>query len=261
MWNRREVLRGSTLALGAFALAPRLAAGESAEAGAPPGVAGMTGVAGSPPAGAFVLPPLAYAYDALEPAIDAETMRLHHDKHHATYVTKLNEAVAALPGLGGKSVEELLRDLAAIPEAVRTAVRNHGGGHSNHSLLWTALRPSAAAASARSAPEGRFAAAVQAQFGSFDGLREQLTKAAGGLFGSGWVWLALDSGRKLAVTTLPNQDSPLSTAQTPLLGIDVWEHAYYLKYQNRRADYVQAFLSIVDWREVGRRFQAGVGPA
>ncbi|MBP7588921.1 MAG: superoxide dismutase [Thermoanaerobaculia bacterium] len=246
MWNRREVLQGSTVALAGLALAGRLAAdGPAVAAPATP-----------PSSGPFTLPPLPYAYEALEPAIDAETMRLHHDKHHATYVAKLNETVAAAPELAGKSVEELLRELAGAPEAVRTAVRNHGGGHANHSLFWTSMKPGGA-----TLPAGRLAAAVTAQFGSFDGLREQLTKAAGGVFGSGWAWLALDGGRKLAIATLPNQDSPLSSGQTPLLGIDVWEHAYYLKYQNRRADYIQAFLGVVDWAAIAKRFDEAVGPA
>lgn len=246
MWNRREVLQGSTVALAGLALAGRLAAdGPAVAAPATP-----------PSSGPFTLPPLPYAYEALEPAIDAETMRLHHDKHHATYVAKLNEAVAAAPELAGKSVEELLRELAGVPEAVRMAVRNHGGGHANHSLFWTSMKPGGA-----TLPAGRLAAAVTAQFGSFDGLREQLTKAAGGVFGSGWAWLALDGGRKLAIATLPNQDSPLSSGQTPLLGIDVWEHAYYLKYQNRRADYIQAFLGVVDWAAIAKRFDEAVGSA
>jgi Fe-Mn family superoxide dismutase len=253
MWNRREVLQGSTVALAGLALSSRLAADTPSPA-APPTAAPAV----APASGPFTLPPLPYAYDALEPAIDAETMRLHHDKHHATYVAKLNEAVAAAPELAGKGVEELLRDLARVPEAVRTAVRNHGGGHANHTLFWTSMKP---AKGALVPPQGRFAAAVQAQFGSLDGLREQLTKAAGGVFGSGWAWLSLDAGKKLALGTLPNQDSPLSSGQTPILGIDVWEHAYYLKYQNRRADYVQAFLTVVDWQVVGKRYEEAAGPA
>ncbi len=257
MWNRREVLQGSTVALAGLALTSRLAA-EGPSQAAVPGASPAVSAAVSP-SGPFVLPPLPYAYDALEPAIDAETMRLHHDKHHATYVAKLNEAVAAAPELAGKSVEEFLRDLTRMPEAVRTALRNHGGGHANHTLFWTSMRPVPPTPAA--APQGRLGAAVQAQFGSFDGLREQLTKAAGGVFGSGWAWLTLDAGKKLALGTLPNQDSPLSSGQTPLLGIDVWEHAYYLKYQNRRADYVQAFLTVVDWAAVGRRYDEAIGPA
>jgi Fe-Mn family superoxide dismutase len=253
MWNRREMLQGSTMALAGLAVARRLAASGSSQAAVPGAVPAPPAVA---PAGPFVLPPLPYPYAALEPHIDTETMRLHHDKHHATYVAKLNEAVAAAPELAGKSVEQMLRDLARVPEGVRAAVRNHGGGHANHSLFWTSLAPAPSAP-----PQGRLAAAVQGQFGSFDGLREQLTKAAGGVFGSGWAWLTLDSAKKLVVGTLPNQDSPLSSGQTPLFGIDVWEHAYYLKYQNRRADYVQALLSIVDWAAVGRRYAEAVGPA
>ncbi|MEO7793251.1 MAG: superoxide dismutase [Thermoanaerobaculia bacterium] len=260
MWNRRELMQGSTAALAGFALSSRLlaeGAAQDAVSATPP----VSGNKAAPQAGAFSLPPLPYAYDALEPAIDAETMRLHHDKHHAAYVSKLNEAVAAAPELAGKSVEELLRDLSRVPEAVRTAVRNQGGGHSNHTLFWSSMRPAAAAATAPGAPQGRLAAAVQAQFLSIDGLREQLAKAAGAVFGSGWAWLSLDAGKKLAVGSLPNQDSPLSSGQTPLLGLDVWEHAYYLKYQNRRADYVQALFSVVDWAEVGRRYDSAVGPA
>jgi Fe-Mn family superoxide dismutase len=242
MWNRRELMQSSTLALAGLALPASLAAG------APP--AGSSGTLPAPSAGPFVLPPLSYAYEALEPAIDAETMRLHHDKHHATYVAKLNEAVAAAPELAGKSVEELLRDLARVPEAVRTAIRNHGGGHANHSLFWTSLRPGGA-----SAPSGRLAESIAAQFGTIAGLSEQLTKAAMGVFGSGWAWLVLDGRHRLSIAALPNQDSPLSSGETPLLGLDVWEHAYYLKYQNRRADYVQALLGVVDWAAVSKRYE------
>jgi Fe-Mn family superoxide dismutase len=180
-------------------------------------------------------------------------MEIHHGKHHATYVAKLNEAIAGTEA-EGKSIDEICRRYADKP-----AVRNNGGGHWNHSLFWTSMRPAQGAPAGL--PQGRFAAAVQAQFGSFDGLREQLGRAAGGVFGSGWAWLMLDGGKKLALGTLPNQDSPLSSGQTPLLGIDVWEHAYYLKYQNRRADYIQAFLGIADWAAVGRRYDEAVGPA
>lgn len=253
MWNRREVLQGSTLALAGLALSGRPAAAETAQ-----GAAAAAAAPAAPVPGAFVLAPLPYAYEALEPAIDAETMRLHHGKHHATYVAKLNEAVAAAPELAGKSVEELLRALARVPETVRTAVRNHGGGHANHTLFWSSMRPPTSPAGVQ--PAGRLAAAIQTQFGSFDGLREQLSRTAAGVFGSGWAWLTLDAGRKLALASTPNQDSPLSVGQVPLLGIDVWEHAYYLRYQNRRADYVQAFFSVVDWTAIGRRYEEGVGP-
>ena len=204
----------------------------------------------------YELPKLPYAFDALEPHVDARTMEIHHDKHHQAYVDNLNKAVANEPGLAKLPVEDLLRGFASVPDAIKTAVRNHGGGHANHSLFWTSMRPGPA-----TPPAGRLAAAVSAQFGSFDGLREQLAKTAGGLFGSGWAWLTLDTAGKLAVGSLPNQDSPLSAGQTPLLGIDVWEHAYYLKYQNRRADYVQAFLGLVDWQAVARRYEEAIGPA
>ena len=190
MWNRREVLQGSTVALAGLACRSTTG-GRRLVAGGGPRRACRRPPARRRRPGPFVLPPLPYAYEALEPAIDAETMRLHHGKHHATYVAKLNEAVAAAPELAGKSVEELLRDLARVPETVRTAVRNHGGGHANHTLFWTSMRPAAGAPG--TPPQGRLAAAVQAQFGSFDGLREQLTKSAGGVFGSGWAWLTLDS--------------------------------------------------------------------
>jgi Fe-Mn family superoxide dismutase len=255
MWNRREVMHGSTWMLAGLVLPARLTAAEDGGTAAAPETPARP-ASSAPAAGPFTLPPLAYAYDALEPAIDAETMRLHHDKHHATYVTKLNEAVAAAPALAGKSVEALLRDLATLPDSVHAAVRNHGGGHANHTLFWASLRPASA-----TPPGGKLAAAIRTEFGSFDSLREQLIKAAGGVFGSGWAWLTLDSGRKLAVGALPNQDSPLSAGQTPLLGIDVWEHAYYLKYQNRRADYLQALLTVVDWPAVERRYEAAVAPA
>ena len=250
MWNRREILQSSTVAFAGLALSPRLAAAGSSQAAVP------AAPAPSAPPGPFVLPPLPYAYGALEPHIDAETMRLHHDKHHATYVSKLNDAVTATPVLAGRSVEELLRDLSRVPEAVRTAVRNHGGGHANHTLFWTSMT-----ATPSGPPKGRLAGAIQAELGSFDSLREQLARAAAGVFGSGWAWLALDAGKKLVVEALPNQDSPLSAGRTPLFGLDVWEHAYYLKYQNRRADYVQACFNVVDWEAIGRRFEEAVGPA
>jgi Fe-Mn family superoxide dismutase len=247
MWNRREVLQSSTVALAGLALASRVSAAPAAAA-APAAPAATSGP--------FVLPPLPYAYEALEPHIDAETMRLHHDKHHASYVGKLNEAVATAPGLAGKSVEELLRDLSRLPDAVRAAVRNQGGGHANHTLFWSSMTPAPSGP-----PRGRLARAVQAQFGSFEGLQERLAGMAAGVFGSGWAWLSLDAGGKLVLEALPNQDSPHSGGRTPLLGLDVWEHAYYLKYQNRRADYVQAFLKVVDWAVVGRRFEDAAGPA
>jgi Fe-Mn family superoxide dismutase len=176
-------------------------------------------------------------------------MKLHHGKHHATYVTKLNEAVAATPGLAGKSLETLLADLAAVPESVRTAVRNHGGGHYNHTLFWTSMTPGGRAA------EGAIAAALGTAFGSLAGFSEAFRRAAAGLFGSGWAWLVRGADGRLAVETTPNQDTPLGAGRTPLLGVDVWEHAYYLRYQNRRAEYLEAWMALVDWREVGERLR------
>jgi len=206
------------------------------------------GAAGEPAAPApFTLPPLPYAYEALEPFIDAETMHLHHDKHHATYVAKLNEAVAAAPGLAGKPLEALLGDLAAVPESVRAAVRNHGGGHFNHSLFWASMKPGGGK------PAGALASAIDGAFGSHDAFAQAFGKAALGVFGSGWAWLVAGTDGKLAIETSPNQDTPLASGHKPLLGLDVWEHAYYLKYQNRRADYVQAWWNVVDWAAVGAR--------
>ncbi|HMK09062.1 MAG TPA: superoxide dismutase [Anaerolineales bacterium] len=202
---------------------------------------------------AFELPPLPYPHDALEPHIDARTMEIHHGKHHAAYVTNLNAALEAQPALMAKSVEELVRDLASVPEAVRTAVRNNGGGHANHSMFWSLMGPGQGGA-----PKGDLAKAIDKSFNSFDALREAVTKAAMGRFGSGWAWLVLDKG-DLKVVSTANQDSPLTDGQAPVLGIDVWEHAYYLKYQNRRADYVAAWWNVVNWGEAERRYQAARG--
>ena len=196
------------------------------------------------------LPKLPYAYDALEPHIDARTMEIHHTKHHATYVNTLNGALEKHPELQGKSVEDLLRGLDAVPEAIRTVVRNHGGGHANHSLFWTVMGPEGGGP-----PTGALADALMAEFGSFEAFKEKLGDAATKRFGSGWGWLT-SKGGKLEVTSTANQDSPLMEGKTPLLGIDVWEHAYYLNYQNRRPDYIKAWWSVVDWTEVGRRFEA-----
>ena len=200
---------------------------------------------------AFELPPLAYAFDALEPTIDARTMEIHHDKHHQAYVTNLN---AALEGTdwAGRSIEAVLGDLDAIPEDKRTAVRNNGGGHANHSLFWEIMRPGGGE------PTGALASAIEATFGGIDALKSQLNDAGVKRFGSGWSWLVVDGG-ELAVTSLPNQDSPLMEGKTPILGIDVWEHAYYLSYQNRRPDYLAAWWAVVNWDEVARRFDAAAG--
>jgi superoxide dismutase, Fe-Mn family len=195
----------------------------------------------------FEVPPLPYAFDALEPHIDAQTMQIHHDKHHAAYVAKLNGAVEGHPDLQKKSVEDLLRGLDGLPESIRTVVRNNGGGHANHSLFWTVMGPGGGGA-----PTGRIAEAIQRDLGGFDGFKEKLTNAAANQFGSGWGWLVL-SGGKLEVIARPNQDSPLMEGKVPLLGVDVWEHAYYLKYQNRRPDYLAAWWNTVNWSAVEER--------
>jgi Fe-Mn family superoxide dismutase len=194
------------------------------------------------------VPSLPYGFDALEPHIDAQTMQIHHDKHHAAYVTNLNKALEAHPDLQSKSVEDLLRGFDSVPEAIRTAVRNHGGGHANHSLFWQVMGPNGGGT-----PSGDLAAAIDRDFGSFQSFKEKLTNAAAGQFGSGWGWLVTDGG-KLDVIARPNQDSPLMEGKTPLLGVDVWEHAYYLKYQNRRPDYLAAWWNTVNWSEVADRY-------
>jgi Fe-Mn family superoxide dismutase len=194
------------------------------------------------------VPPLGYAFDALEPHIDAKTMEIHHDKHHAAYVTNLNKALEAHPDLQKKSIEDLLRGFGSVPEAIKAAVRNHGGGHANHTLFWEVMGPGGGGK-----PTGKLAAAIDQTFGSFDALKEKLTAAGVGQFGSGWGWLVADGGT-LEVIARPNQDSPLMEGKTPLLGVDVWEHAYYLKYQNRRPDYVAAWWNTIRWEAVDKRF-------
>lgn len=190
----------------------------------------------------FELPPLPYEYSALDPAIDALTMEIHHDKHHAAYVANLNKALENQPELQGKSIEALLNDLDVIPEAVRTAIRNNGGGHANHSLYWQILTPGGS-----KSPNGQFEKALLTEFGTFDKFSELFSSAGLTRFGSGWAWLVADPAGKLKLYSTANQDSPLSQGDIPLLAMDVWEHAYYLKYQNRRADYIKAFMSVVNW--------------
>ncbi|MEW6285834.1 MAG: superoxide dismutase [Chloroflexota bacterium] len=197
---------------------------------------------------AFELPKLPYAYDALEPYIDARTMEIHHTKHHQAYITNLNGAIEKAPELAGKSLEELLGNLNAVPEAVRTVVRNHGGGTYNHNLFWNYMAPKAGGA-----PRGELAKAIDAAFGSFEAFKDEFTKAAIGRFGSGWAWL-VKKGSGLAVVSTANQDNPISEGMTPILGIDVWEHAYYLLYQNRRPDYVAAWWNVVNWDAVAENF-------
>jgi superoxide dismutase, Fe-Mn family len=198
----------------------------------------------------FELPKLAYAYDALEPHIDARTMEIHHSKHHNTYVTNLNAAVDKTPELAGKSLEALLGDLNAVPEGVRMAIRNHGGGTYNHNVYWEVMGPNAGGA-----PKGALAKAIDASFTSFDAFKAEFEKAATTRFGSGWAWL-VKKGSGLAVVSTANQDSPLSDGLAPLMCIDVWEHAYYLKYQNRRPEYITAFWNVINWDAVAARYSA-----
>ncbi|MEH7111935.1 superoxide dismutase [Neobacillus niacini] len=197
---------------------------------------------------AFELPQLPYAYDALEPHIDKETMNIHHTKHHNTYVTNLNNALQGNEELLAKSVEEVIANLDAVPESARTAVRNNGGGHANHSLFWQLLSPNGGGA-----PTGELADAISSKFGSFESFKEEFAKAATTRFGSGWAWLSVSNG-ELEVTSTPNQDSPIMEGKTPILGLDVWEHAYYLNYQNRRPDYISSFWNVVNWDEVSKRY-------
>ena len=199
---------------------------------------------------AHSLPELGYAHDALEPHIDAKTMEIHHSKHHQTYITNLNAALEKYPELFEKSVEDFLINLEDIPESIRVAVRNGGGGHANHSLFWKIISPNES-----KGPEEKLASAIDSDFGSFENFQKEFTEKATKQFGSGWGWLCQDKAGKLVCASTPNQDSPLSSGLTPLLGIDVWEHAYYLNYQNRRPDYIKAFWEIVNWEEVGKNLK------
>jgi Fe-Mn family superoxide dismutase len=200
----------------------------------------------------FTVPDLPYAYDALEPTIDKETMTLHHDKHHAAYVNNLNAAIEKHPELGSKSAEELIKNLTAVPEDIRAAVRNNGGGHVNHSMFWTIMGPNAGGA-----PSGALADAIKGAFGDLETFKTQFNDAGVKQFGSGWAWLVLTADGKLQITSTPNQDNPMSAGQYPVMGNDVWEHAYYLKYQNRRPDYLKAWWNVVNWDAVSKRFTAG----
>ncbi len=198
----------------------------------------------------FQVPPLGYSFDALEPAIDARTMEIHHDKHHGAYVTNLNKALESAPDLQNWSVEDLLKKVNSVPESIRTAVRNNGGGHYNHTLFWRWLAPGGS-----KAPSGDLMNMISSSFGSYDQFKEQFNQAATTRFGSGWAWL-VDNGGKLEIYSTANQDSPLMDGKFPLLGLDVWEHAYYLKYQNRRAEYLKAFWNVVNWAEVAKNYEA-----
>jgi Fe-Mn family superoxide dismutase len=245
MITRRQAIK-TTLLAGSVLATPALR-GLRAQSPAP------AAQASPEPTGPFKLPPLPYAYDALEPHIDTLTMQIHHDKHHATYVKKLNEAVAMQPALGEMSIEEILKDLGKVHESIRRAVRNQGGGHYNHSLFWQMMGPKGGGE-----PQGDLAAAIAKKFGSFSAFKTGFSKEAMEVFGSGWAWLVLD-GKKLELTSTPNQDSPISAGQTPILGLDVWEHSYYLKNQNRRADYVAAWWDVVNWDFAGDRYSKAIG--
>jgi superoxide dismutase, Fe-Mn family len=199
--------------------------------------------------GAIQLPPLPYAYEALEPHIDAKTMQFHHDKHHAAYVKNLNAALDKHPELKSKTVEEILRQLDRVPEDIRKIVRNNGGGHVNHSMFWQIMKPQGGGE-----PTGAIASAIKENFGNFAAFKKQFNEAGAAQFGSGWVWLVRNKNGKLEVTTTANQDSPISSGKYPILGNDVWEHAYYLNYQNRRADYLEAWWNLVNWDEINQRF-------
>lgn len=202
---------------------------------------------------AHELPPLPYAANALEPHIDVRTMEIHHGKHHAAYVTNLNKALESAPDLQGKSAEELIQDLNAVPESIRTAVRNNGGGHVNHTMFWQIMGPNGGQ------PSGDVAKAINAAFGSLDALKEKINAAGVGRFGSGWSWLSVDGSRNLVVHSTANQDNPMMEGMKPVLGVDVWEHAYYLNYQNRRPDYLKAWWNVVNWDAVASRYAAAKG--
>jgi Fe-Mn family superoxide dismutase len=233
MMTRREALKSAALASAALALTPTASLRAQAPA----------------PTGPFTLPALPYPLDALEPHIDAKTMEIHHGKHHNAYITNLNKALADQSGLAKKTVEYLVKHLGEVPEAIRTTVRNNAGGHLNHTLFWQMMKKGGGGA-----PKGELAKAIDKKFGNLDGFKTQFTEAATKVFGSGWAWLTLDDDKKLRIESTPNQDTPLSADRIPLLGLDVWEHAYYLKYQNRRPDYISAFYNVINWDLVSERF-------
>jgi Fe-Mn family superoxide dismutase len=236
MMTRREALQTTTLiAAGALVAGPALSSAQAQPAAAS--------------SGPHKLPPLPYAFDALEPYIDAQTMQIHHDKHHQAYVTNLNKALAGHDDLAKKPMRDLVKELNRVPEEIRTAVRNNGGGHYNHSLFWQMLKKGGGAE-----PKGELKNAIDKKFGSYDKFKEEFTGAATKVFGSGWAWLTLD-GKDLRIESTPNQDNPLTQGRWPLLGLDVWEHAYYLKYQNRRPEYIAAFYSVINWDFVTERFR------
>lgn len=237
MINRRTALKAVALAPTAAALAAQTVRGQPAAAAPAPA-----------PTGPHQLAPLPYPIDALEPFIDAKTMEIHHDRHHAAYVMSLNRAIAGQADLATKSAQELLSNLGAVPEAIRTPVRNHAGGHVNHTLFWQMLKRNGG-----TTPSGPLMEAIVKKFGTFDGFKTEFTRASLSVFGSGWAWLSRDRSGDVLIETTPNQDSPYMAGRVPLLGIDVWEHAYYLKYQNKRADYVTAFFNVINWDFVASR--------
>jgi len=228
--------------------------GATAFARMSPGTLATLDAALAAQAGGFTLPPLPYAYNALEPHIDEATMRLHHDRHHATYVTNVNTALANYPDLQGRDIVDLLYHINDLPEAIRTTIRNSGGGHLNHSIFWATMGPSGGGQ-----PVGALAAAINTAFGDFNTFKQRLTAAATAQFGSGWGWLVLDGNKQLQVINRPNQDAPVMEGLAALVGVDVWEHAYYLKYQNKRADYLTAWWNTVNWESVGKRYDQARG--
>ncbi len=247
--DRRQMLRASMVAAGASVL-PRTLAG--AEAGAAPALRTAVQIPGAPDQRyPFTLPDLPYSFDALESAIDAQTMEIHHDRHHAGYVNKLNAALEGHSQLHGLSLVELVTKWDGLMPAVQAGVRNSGGGHLNHALFWPSLAPGGGGE-----PEGALGRAIRDRFGSFQAFQDEFSQMSGSVFGSGWGWLVAAPSGALVVTRTHNQDNPISMGMVPLLGLDVWEHAYYLRYQNRRADYIQAFWNVVNWGEIGRRFEA-----
>ena len=241
MMTRRQAIKTTALASAALATLPSVIAQTSS-----------TAPVAAAPSGPFVLPPLPYAYDALEPYIDTRTMQIHHDKHHAAYVANLNKAVAEFPDVATMSVEDMLKNLNAIPEKIRMAVRNNGGGHYNHSLFWQMLKKDGGE------PTGDLAKAIDSTFGDFSAFKEDFSKAATGQFGSGWAWLVVDANKQLSIEPTANQDSPISQGKQSLLGVDVWEHAYYLKYQNRRPEYLAALFHVINWNFVSQRYEKTV---
>jgi len=241
MLTRRQLIIGTPAAMLTAAAFPASALAKA--------TAQATPAQPAPPTGPFTLPALGYAVDALEPHIDAQTMTIHHDRHHQAYVTNLNNAVANLPDLKSRTVEDLVKNIATLPETVRTAVRNNGGGHLNHTMFWTSLKKGGSAL-----PSAELGRAITGDFSTFDSMKTQLSAAAMSVFGSGWAWLSVEPGGKLVIESLLNQDSPITKGNRPILGIDVWEHAYYLKYQNRRRDYVDAIFNVIDWDVVQQRF-------